>query len=209
MMKKNIKNLIFDFGGVLYDIDIMKAVYEFKKIGIDLKEEKKNFPVILAELESGLISDDEFFDIVATMSNKPINKNLILDAFYSVLTGLNKESYSYLLRFRKNYNLFLLSNTSALHYEKFHEEILSNPETVEFYNSFIKEYYSYQLKLRKPDIKIFDYVIKDSGVNPAETVFIDDNPENVEGAIKAGLNGFVFGKETKWDEFIKTFDLIL
>jgi glucose-1-phosphatase len=206
-MNEKIKNIVFDFGGVLYNIDIPTAIKGFHELGILIDKSDSLFGTTLENLESGKMSDDEFFDVVANMTQPPSDKKAILKIFYSVLTGLDMESFDYLLKFKKNYTIFLLSNTSELHYNRFKKEINENNKTKSFFKSFKKEYYSFLMKMRKPNIEIFQYVVNDSGINPAETVFIDDNPDNVESAKKLGINGFVFGSEGRWQEFIQKFDL--
>ena len=204
---KKIKNLIFDFGGVLYDIDILSTLKRFEKIGFRPDKMSGRFSDMLGKFETGLITEDKFLDYLVSEAYTGTKREVVKDIFMKVLTGLNMESFYFLLSCRKNYNLFLLSNTSSLHYEYFHAEILANPETSEFYNCFIKEFYSFQLVMRKPDTRIFQYVIADSGVVPEETLFIDDNEENVLAAVKCGLNGFVFGAEGKINELCRKFDL--
>ncbi len=205
---KKIKNLIFDFGGVLYDIDVQGALGQFKKIGFEPEKMFGSFSETIAKLETGSISDGEFLDYLLSQAKKGTDRSTVRDIFMKVLKDINLQSYKFLLSCRKNYNLYLLSNTSEMHYNYFHDQIISNPATAEFYNCFIKEYYSFRLGIKKPDLKIYEYVIADSGIDPGVTLFIDDNEENVLAARRCGLHAFNFGKEGNFVDLERAYNLL-
>lgn len=206
---KKIKNLIFDFGGVLYDIDVQGAFGKFEKIGFEPGKMFGSFSETMAKLETGSISDDEFLDYLLSQAKDGINRGTVRDIFMTVLKDINLQSYQFLFACRKNYNLYLLSNTSEIHYSYFHDQIIKNPVTAEFYDFFIKEYYSFRLGMRKPDLKIYEYVITDSGIDPGESLFIDDNEENVLAARQCGINAFTFGKDGNFVDLARAFDLLI
>ncbi|MGE5424937.1 MAG: HAD-IA family hydrolase, partial [Syntrophothermus sp.] len=91
---------------------------------------------------------------------------------------------------RDTYNLFLLSNTNIIHYRKYLHDFQMKFGYKSFEDLFKKFYLSYEIGLIKPGREVFDFVLQDAKLDPAETLFVDDTPENVEGSLKAGLIGY-------------------
>nr|WP_308254904.1 HAD-IA family hydrolase [Geminocystis sp. GBBB08] len=82
---------------------------------------------------------------------------------------------------------FILSNTNPIHIQEVRRRFHQAVTDYQFESLFEKIYYSYEVGLHKPDIKIFDYVVKDSNLNPEKTLFIDDNKNNILSATQYGL----------------------
>jgi glucose-1-phosphatase len=187
---QNIKNIIFDLGGVLLDIDFKKLENSFVELGIT------NFPEFFGlghaasffkDHESGKISDDEFLDSIRKLANQSVEPSIIQKAWNSLLIRFSPERIELLRKLKIKYRLFLLSNTNAIHLEAFEEiyrDAFSN-ESLE--DLFDKVYYSHQIRLRKPNKEVYEYVMKDSDMNPEQTLLIDDALVNVEAARKAGM----------------------
>jgi len=207
LMNLNIKNIIFDFGGVLYDIDINRTISAFEKIGIKTKPWQPDQDNIFNLIETGKLSSKEIVYLFKTYSNQNPSDAEILDAFNKVLIGLNLKSLNFLLKLKSNYRLFMLSNTNIIHFNKFSKEILNNPSTNMFFSCFEKDYYSYKIGIRKPDIEIFEYVIADAGINSEETVFVDDTRENLINPSKLGIHTFWMKNTDQWDELINHYQL--
>jgi len=91
---------------------------------------------------------------------------------------------------RKNYRIFLLSNSNEIHYHEYLEKFREKFGYDDFDDLFEKAYFSFRLKMQKPNREIFDYVVKNHGLDPGETLFIDDSAVHVEGARKALLNAY-------------------
>ena len=204
---KKISEIVFDFGGVFYDIDFIRLKKAFEKLQIpeQLWENKQNN--IFIQFEKGEMDAQKFLDILQLASPIEPSIDVIKSAFCSILVGMPVENVRYLRRFTKHYSCYLLSNTNEIHYEYFHSEIINNLQTREFYNSFKKEYYSHIMKMRKPESEIFEAVIQDNSLNPESTLFVDDMEENIVTARKIGFQTFHFGKEGKWSELINQFNI--
>ncbi|MEA3495870.1 MAG: HAD-IA family hydrolase [Bacteroidota bacterium] len=200
-----IENIIFDFGGVLYDIDVQLSIDAFKKIGIVNKPWQDGQDKIFDLIEKGLMNNKEIIEYFRSDNN--LTDSEILKAFNAILIGVNKKSYKNLLKLKKNYSLFLLSNTNEIHFDKFSKEIIEDKNTKEFYNCFTKEYYSYKLKMRKPDKEIFQYLINDSKIEAKKSLFIDDTFSNLENAKKLGLKTFWMNNNNSWNSLIEEFGL--
>ncbi|MFK8059672.1 MAG: HAD-IA family hydrolase, partial [Polaribacter sp.] len=90
---------------------------------------------------------------------------------------------------KEEYNLFLLSNTNSIHQFKYLSEF-NHKYAYSFNSLFRRAYYSHEIGLRKPDRKVFDFVLKESNLMAKETLFVDDSLTNIKSARKSGLKTF-------------------
>lgn len=189
MIKSNIKNLIFDLGVVIININTDLTVKAMKNLGFDNFQEKYSLfkqTDLFDKLEKGLISSDSFRDEMRNHVTTSIDNDSFDKAWCAMLLDFPKGRIELINDLSKRYNVYLLSNTNEIHYLQYIKDFKAE-YGLEFNSLFKKAYYSYQLGLRKPDITIFDFVIKDSNLNPQETLFIDDLKVNIESAEKTGL----------------------
>lgn len=201
----NINNIIFDFGGVIMDINIGKTINAFASLNIGLKAEDiiSSHKSFLYDLEVGNSTPEEFINIIykeyPAASN--VSDKLIWDAWNALITLYDPERIAMLERLKKEYNLYLLSNTNFPHRVKFKETYRRQfGENLE--DLFIECFYSDEMHLRKPDPEIYNQVIKTARINPETTLFIDDNEANITSAIGVGLQGYYLaGKEKITDLF--------
>lgn len=188
---KDIENIIFDFGGVIMDINIMKTINAFSQLHIDgLKTDdiisgNKKF---LLDLELGLITPQEFIAILHKeypgMNDVP--KQQIWDAWNALLLGYDPKRVELIEKLKNKYNLYLLSNTNLPHRVKF-KEMYREQFGKAFESLFIKRFYSDAMHLRKPDLTIYNQVIEEAGIDPSKTLFIDDNELNITCSREVGL----------------------
>lgn len=193
-----IKDIIFDLGGVLLDIDLQKTVDAFERLHIrglrpeDIHPRQKRF---FLDLELGLISEKDFIREIRTAypDAARIPEEEIWAAWNALLGGFDPQRFALLRRLQPRYRLYLLSNTNLPHrlcyLQRFREQTGED-----FESFFTKCYYSDVLKMRKPDVRIYRHVIEDAGLVPGETLFIDDNACNFSGACEAGLHTFLLRK---------------
>ena len=185
------KNIIFDLGGVLLNLDIPKTTLAFEQLGAP--EFKSLFGLgraesLLKAYEVGHINDDEFITDLQQLTGGK-GRDEVVHAWNAMLLDFPKERIQLLAELRKKYDLYLFSNTNAIHLSAFAKTFSDTFNGASLDGEFSKAWYSHLIKLRKPDVAAFEFIIKDGGLNPAESVFIDDALVNVEGARKAGLNG--------------------
>ncbi len=187
---KNIKNIIFDFGGVLYDIDFNQTKKALKELSENPEQiqnfDSKNFADFPALFETGKISADEFLEKMRTTFKLNAENLHIIDAWNKLLLKPFDDAPYVLENLSGKYNLYLLSNTNEIHFEYFY------PQSKEIFNKFRKVFLSYEIGLRKPDTSIFKYVINNLKINPADTLFIDDNRKNIETAKITGFKTIHF-----------------
>lgn len=185
-----IKNILFDFGGVFYDLDFSKTSDAFKALGFsdfDNQFTQYQADTLFQQLETGTISPEVFFGKIQSLLPAPVTHEQIRDAWNALLLGYRSTSLAYLAELKKEYQLFLLSNTNQIHYDYFTAQLLEQTPYPSLESFFTKAYYSQQVGLRKPDIEVFEHILKDAGIKAEETLFIDDSYTNFPNAEKLGM----------------------
>lgn len=188
-----IKNIIFDIGGVLLDIDYDLTYTKMGEImGLDIKSGEipaHVFKVMLG-YEKGEINTETFlWNLQKESSKLTPQPDKLIKAWNAMLIGWNPDRFEFLASLKNDYSLYVLSNTNDLHMEHFYKDLKKHHNITDFDTKFFDQtFYSHLMKMRKPEIKIFKQVLKETGINPDESLFIDDNKENVEKAIEAGLH---------------------
>jgi glucose-1-phosphatase len=186
---QNIKNIIFDLGGVILNIDIKRTENALKELGFDNLSTymtQQHISSFFKEYEMGKIDDAAFISSIQSLSPKPLTEEEVINAWNALLLDFPEERIELLRRLKEKYRLFLLSNTNLIHYRKFQQQIhLQTGGYLE--DLFEKTYYSHAVGLSKPDVAIFQLVINENKLDPAETIFVDDTAVNMTGAKQAGL----------------------
>jgi HAD superfamily hydrolase (TIGR01509 family) len=189
-MMSNTKNILLDLGAVLLNIDVNKLKPAFESLGVkdfNLIQQQLTEANLFDDLETGKISPDAFCETIRTASDLPLKDADIMAAWNALLLDFREDTMHFLIQLRKNYKLYLLSNTNAIHLEQFYKQLyqqLGNT-TLDFY--FDKLFYSHLIGMRKPDAAIYDFVLKDAGISAAETLFIDDLELNTNAAAALGF----------------------
>jgi len=185
-----IKNIIFDLGGVIINLDVPRTINEFEKLGISDFEKSYNQLTqtpLFDQFDKGLISEDDFFNSLKKQFNlkQPIAE--LERAWNAMLLDFPGHRLEQLMVYKQRYNTFLLSNTNTTHIREF-EKTLSDAHSVENLSPFFdRVYYSCRINLRKPDEEIFEFVLRDNDLEPEETLFIDDTLIHVQAARNVGI----------------------
>ena len=185
-----LKHIILDLGAVLYDIDFKKTAEAFKALGFgdfDSMYTQYHVDEVFEMLEVGKISNAAFCATLIQKNKTVVSEQQIIDAWNAILIGWRKESIHYLETLKQKYNLFLLSNTNAIHQEEFLKTFTAETVQKDFNSFFIKPYYSHEINLRKPNEDVFNFVAADANIKPEETLFIDDSYPNIDTAKKLGF----------------------
>lgn len=186
-----IRNIIFDFGGVIYDIDFQRSIAEFQKLGLNNFDQLYSRAIqnkLFENLETDLCSPQEFLTELRTYFNSDVNEAQIEAAWNALLIGFKNERLQLLKELSSSYNIYLLSNTNRIHYAQFIKEFTDLTAFKSFNDLFKKAYLSFNIKSRKPDLEPYMYVIQDAGIMTHETLFIDDSPQNIKPAIELGIH---------------------
>lgn len=204
-----IKNIIFDLGGVVINLDIPRTISEFEKLGIagfgNVFSQLAQTP-LFDDFDRGLISEDEFFNSIKTQFNlkQPIAE--LERAWNAMLLDFPRHRLGQLTAYKQRYNTFLLSNTNTAHIRVFEKDLSDTHSVANLEPFFHKVYYSCAIGLRKPDPEIFEFVLRGNGLKPEETVFIDDTLMHVEAARTLGIHALHL---PKGEEFKGLLDTIL
>jgi len=191
----SIKNIIFDYGNVIFNLDFMKSRQAWSDLGVDNADTFDGHKVqdmIFDGFETGGVSADEFRDHIRKISGKPDLTDQQSDhAWNSLLVGVPEGNHELLLRLKPKYRTFLLSNNNAIHYE-FIVNYLKNQFGFDSNEHlFEKTYYSHLVGKRKPDAAIFEQVLHENDLDPAETLFIDDSPQHIASAKTLGIQTYL------------------
>lgn len=188
---KKIKSIIFDLGAVLLNISYQKTIEEFDKLGIKNSStfySKKLQTNIFNLLETGEISESDFIKEIQKHCTESTNTQ-ILYAWNAMLLDLPLHRVELLKQLKKDFNLYLLSNTNSIHITEFENKI-GRKQYKEFYQLFDKVYYSHKIGHRKPNAEAFQLIIEENNLIAEEILFIDDSPQHIEGAKKLGIKTY-------------------
>jgi glucose-1-phosphatase len=188
--KNEIKNILFDWGGVITDLHLDATKKAFHDLGLSIFDEHvphDPYDKVFIPFEIGNISPEEFRDNIRMLSANSLTDAMIDGAWNAMLGILPEERWKLLESISQSYRIFLLSNTNAIHLNYYFNYLQGIYGTFGYVHLFEKAYFSHELHLRKPNADIFEFVVKDSGINPQETLFIDDFLENIETARKLGF----------------------
>lgn len=191
MPQPAVKNLIFDLGGVILDLSVDHTLQAFSKISGLSKEKVRevfhNSPGF-NEYEKGKMDDNAFRQYLKRIYNINVTDHEIDRCWNAMLLGLPLVKLKLLQKLQEKFKVYLLSNTNDIHLSYINKVMLpgvTGETSLDIY--FHKAYYSHQMLMRKPDAEIFEYVLKENDLVPAETLFLDDNALNVAGAKSVGI----------------------
>ena len=185
-MTKQIKAVIFDWGGVLIDDPgpgLMR--YCAQRLSVTIDKYINSFNKFLDDFQTNSVGEDAFWELMSNDLNieKPSEVSLWKEAFKAVYKPKD-EMFKLVNSLRtKGYKTAILSNTEIPALDFFIEQR---------YNCFDVQVFSCKEGIRKPDKEIYEITVKKLNCTPGQAVFIDDKPQMVEGAKKAGLNAILF-----------------
>ncbi|MPM13729.1 D-ribitol-5-phosphate phosphatase [bioreactor metagenome] len=193
MSKLNgIKNIIFDLGGVILDIDFTVTQREFAKLG--LKNIESTFGQyhqigFFDQFDRGEIDEEEFLGNAKELFPDAVTTQQIKDAWNAMLFDLPPHRFELLKELGKKYRLFLMSNTNIIHYKEYQDIIRKTYGISGLDELFEKAYYSFLVGMRKPEDRFFNLILNENGLAANETLFIDDTSTNTDAAEKLGVKG--------------------
>jgi len=186
---QNFKNIIFDFGGVILNIDLSITYNALQKLNfinfeqtkIKIKQEK-----LFERQEIGLISNSEFYNFFNSEFINPVSEQTIEEAWNEMLLDYPEKNIQIIQNLKSSHRLFLLSNTNKIHYD-FYIKKFKTQFGFELRSLFEQSYFSHEIGMRKPNKEIFEKVINENNLLPLETLFIDDIEENRITAQNIGI----------------------
>ena len=193
LITPEIKNIIFDLGGVILNLSTHTTVAQFARLG-NISDETVSGRMMQSQefhdYEKGLISDVKFRDIVRGMLGINVSDAEIDTCWNAMLLDIPIARIQLLERLRGQYRIFLLSNTNEIHLRCFTDILskLTGKSSLDEY--FDGAYYSHRMNMRKPDQEIYEVVLQENGLKPEHTIFLDDNLSNLKGAELCGIKTF-------------------
>lgn len=199
-MDRNIRNLIIDFGGVLIDLDRQRCIDNFARLG--MKDVASMLDVchqqgFFLQHEKGLISASEFRDRIREQIARPVTDEEIDAAWNSFLVGIPSYKLDLLLDLRKDYVVYLLSNTNDIHWQWALQHAFAY-KTFRVEDYFEQIFLSFEMKMAKPELGIFQRLLEETGIIPAETLFIDDSAANCLTAQSLGIKTYMPKAHEDW-----------
>lgn len=199
-----IRNLVFDFGGVVVDINWDNAVARFKEIGLkdaDIVLDRYKQQGIFLELEEGKIGKNTFSEKLSEMCGRKLSNEELEYAWLGFFNEISLPRLRMLEELHRKYKMCLLSNTNPYVMDWARSDKFSDlGKGLDFY--FDKLYMSYMIGVTKPSADIFEYMIKDSGLDPEETLFVDDGLSNIETARSLGFDTLHVTEGNDWTDSI-------
>ena len=189
-MDKNIKNIVFDLGGVLVDLDFKNAINGLQQAGFaNVKEQLQTFDQegIFKKFELGEIDSDQFRTAIRENSTVTLTDEEVDTLWNSMLLEVPRKKLELILDLRSKYMVYLLSNTNAIHWDYVCKNAF-NYRGFRVNDYFEETFLSFEMHLAKPDKAIFEKVLHEANLLPEETLFIDDSEANCKAAEELGIH---------------------
>ena len=194
-----IKNIIFDWGGVLIHLDKGRCTEAFRQLGVEVSDELTNpygQRTDLANFERGTMSVDEFHETVRRVYAPHLTDEQIDRAWSALLLDIPTYKLDMLLELKQKYRLYLLSNTNAVHWVEGRKRFDYRGYKAEDY--FEQIFLSHEIHELKPSPEAFLKVAKLAGIKPEETLFIDDLEASCKSAEALGFHTYCPVANTDW-----------
>ena len=194
LMNKPIRNIVFDLGNVVINIDPDLTLQKFRYMGVTNFDEMYSMMRqmdVFDRLDTGKITLSEFRQAIRDFVQVNLDDVQIDEAWCAMLLDFPEENAELLRRLRiEGYKLFLLSNTNEMHINYYTEYLKQQFGRDLLAELFDHAFYSHEIGYRKPNRDAFEYVLKAERLKPAETLFIDDLEHNVIGARQTGIQAY-------------------
>ena len=197
-MSAKIKNIIFDLGGVVLDIDESIVYKELEKMGISTSElaQSKEFIDIMSKFDTGIYTAPTFRKKTKALLGQEKMTDQRFDAIWNaMLLDIPRERIEAIEKVKKHYKIFLMSNSNVIHYDLYVRDLQLRFGYHEFDELFNKSYFSFAEHLEKPDPRFFELILDHEGLLPEETLFIDDTAANIEVAKSLGIKTYHISRE--------------
>lgn len=200
--------LLFDFGGVIVDLDRAHVLESFRALGMDISPYLGTFKQngIFSQLEQGRVTIPEFCEALRQLSRCPgVTDEAIVKAWESFLhKGVPTERLDMLLRIKQHYSVNLLSNTNAIHWRMAQDDFFRY-EGRGVHDFFDHIFLSCQLGMEKPDAHLFEKVIEGLQVPAADILFFDDSEVNCGAARQCGMQALLAPAGSEWFKYFDNY----
>jgi len=192
----SLKNILFDMGGVIIDLNINATLEAFYNIGFppELLKYPENYNTdVFYKYETGKIGTEEFRESIRLSTGVMFEDSVFDDAWRAMLINIPGERIELIKKLKSKFDLYILSNTSALHTPVF-ENLFQRNGGVSMKDLFKKCFYSNEIGYHKPDENAYKYALENAEIEAKETLFLDDNIQNIKAAKDLGFNAIHISK---------------
>lgn len=207
-VNSTIKNIIFDLGGVVLDIDIPRTTRAFASLSETNEEDiLANFKTseLFNKFETGEVDVAGFRDLIRRVVGRPLEDAVIDLAWNALLLDIPPARIDLIFRLRRKYRVFLLSNTSSIHIEEVNHILKRNHQLDGLDALFERAFLSYEMGVMKPDPEIYLKTLSAAGILAEETLFLDDNEENIKAASVLGIHSILVRKPLTILDYLKEY----
>ena len=197
-MSAKIKNIIFDLGGVVLDIDENIVYQELEKLGINTTElaQSKEFFEIMSKFDTGIYTAPTFRKKTKALLGLEKMTDQKFDSIWNaMLLDIPRERIEAIEKIKKHYKIFLMSNSNEIHYDLYVRDLQLRFGYNEFDELFNKSYFSFAEHLEKPNPRFFELILDHEHLLPEETLFIDDTAVNINVAKSLGIRTYHIGRD--------------
>ncbi len=197
-MSAKIKNIIFDLGGVILDIDENVVYKELEKLGINISElaRSKEFMGIISKFDMGVYTAPTFRKkLKALLGLEKMTDQKFDSIWNAMLFDIPRERIEAIEQIKKHYKIFLMSNSNEIHYDLYVRDLQLRFGYDEFDKLFNKSYFSFDIHMEKPDPRFFELILDHEHLLPEETLFIDDTAENIKAAKSLGIKTYHISRD--------------
>jgi len=180
------KALLFDFGGVLLNLDEEKTWNGLREI-LDPAKSGDVWELVFHPFERGEISEDAFFNRLQRRSTTVLQGDLYVRIWNAMLLDLPESRIAMLELLRDSFDLYLLSNTNITHLRKVRLMLEKKGLWTRFESCFKGMFFSHELQMRKPEERIYREVLEIIRMDARDCLFIDDKMENTQAAQATGM----------------------
>ena len=202
-----IKNIVFDFGGVLIDINYQSTINAFKDLGIvdfEALYSQAEQQDLFNKFETGKISSQYFINQLLDKIGKGFSPNVVVKAWNEMLGAIHQDNILAVEKLKSfGYKIFLLSNTNDIHIQVALDRWKKLPVTGA-YNLFNHVFLSQEVGMRKPDDEIFQLVLNELSASPEEVLFVDDSIQHIETANRLGIHTHLLEDINSLSNFLLT-----
>lgn len=200
-----IKNLLFDLGGVIVDIERSRCVEAFRALGLENADSYFGDYAqtgVFMQIEDGSIGVDQFHNYLRHRLPEGTTNEQIDSAFQRFIVGIPEHRLRALRKLRaQGYGIYLISNTNPIMWngvlaEEFRKEGL---ERADYFDGMVT---SFEAKSAKPDTEIFLKLYQKYGIRPQETLFFDDSQTNIEAGRSLGLHTALVKPGTEFTDYL-------
>ncbi|HWB63805.1 MAG TPA: HAD family phosphatase [Chitinophagales bacterium] len=187
------KNLVFDLGNVIIDIDYRVTVARFQQLALVDFAQVVSYEAqhhIFDVFEKGGITAAQFRHELRQFLKPGTTDEQINAAWNAILIDFPPHKFEILKGLKSRYKTFALSNINEIHVDSINRVAQTKFGEKDFGSFFHAAYYSNEMGYRKPEARIYEMLLQKENLIPQETFFVDDKLENIEAAKAFGIQAY-------------------